>query len=212
MKTEDLIATLAQDSRAQRGLGPVLAMALLAGLALSICGFVLALGLRQGLVGALMAPLTLPKVILPPLTALTALALVSRLALPVARVDGLRAVLRGLAAAAVLMQIAALITTPRADWAAAFLGGNDLWPCLVGVPLLSLPMLAGLMLALRHGATLTPRATGAVAGLAAGAMGASIYALHCPEDSPLFYATWYSVGIAVIAALGAYLGPKLLRW
>jgi hypothetical protein len=50
------------------------------------------------------------------------------------------------------------------------------------------------------------------AGLLAGGMGAALYAMHCPDDSPLFVATWYGLAIAVVATLGAVLGSRVLRW
>ena len=53
---------------------------------------------------------------------------------------------------------------------------------------------------------------GAVAGLAAGGIAAAIYAWHCPDDSPLFLATWYSLAIAIVVAAGFLLGRRLLRW
>ena len=56
------------------------------------------------------------------------------------------------------------------------------------------------------------RAAGAVAGLAAGAFGATLYGLHCPEVSASFVVTWYSLGIAIPTAIGAIFGPQLLRW
>jgi hypothetical protein len=54
--------------------------------------------------------------------------------------------------------------------------------------------------------------TGAVAGLFAGALGAVLYATHCPDDSPLFVAVWYGLAIAAVALIGALAGRRLLRW
>jgi hypothetical protein len=90
--------------------------------------------------------------------------------------------------------------------------GKTITACLLSIPLLALPILGALLLALRHGAVLAPIRAGAVAGLAAGGLATAVYALHCIEDSPLFYATWYSLGILIVAALGALLGSRLLRW
>jgi hypothetical protein len=53
---------------------------------------------------------------------------------------------------------------------------------------------------------------GAAAGFAAGAIAAAIYAWHCPDDSPLFLATWYTIGIAIVTGAGALLGRRWLRW
>jgi hypothetical protein len=47
------------------------------------------------------------------------------------------------------------------------------------------------------------RAAGAAAGLSAGGWAATIYCLHCPEVSAIFVLTWYTLGIALAASVGA---------
>jgi hypothetical protein len=64
----------------------------------------------------------------------------------------------------------------------------------------------------RRGATTAPALAGFVAGLAGSGLAAAIYTLHCTEDSPLFYVTWYGLAISTIAAVSAALGSRLLRW
>ena len=46
----------------------------------------------------------------------------------------------------------------------------------------------------------------------AGAIGALVYCLHCPELAPPFLGFWYLLGMLIPAAAGAALGPRLLRW
>ena len=41
---------------------------------------------------------------------------------------------------------------------------------------------------------------------------AAFYAAHCPDDSPLFVAAWYSLAVALVAAVGAATGRLTLRW
>ncbi|MDQ2861234.1 MAG: DUF1109 domain-containing protein [Pseudomonadota bacterium] len=53
---------------------------------------------------------------------------------------------------------------------------------------------------------------GAAAGLLAGAAGATVYGLYCDETAALFVVTWYTLAIAVCAAIGALLGARWLRW
>lgn len=53
---------------------------------------------------------------------------------------------------------------------------------------------------------------GAGTGLLAGAVGAFAYAFYCPETAAPFLAIWYALGIAIPAALGALLGPRVLHW
>ncbi|WP_413771553.1 NrsF family protein [Stutzerimonas stutzeri] len=38
------------------------------------------------------------------------------------------------------------------------------------------------------------------------------YSLHCPEMSVAFWAVWYVLGMLIPTAVGATLGPRLLRW
>jgi hypothetical protein len=90
--------------------------------------------------------------------------------------------------------------------------GHSWASCPWNVLLLSLPALGGAFWALRGLAPTRPRAAGLAAGLLAGAVGAAGYALSCSELSMAFVAVWYTLGIALAGALGALLGPRLLRW
>jgi len=80
------------------------------------------------------------------------------------------------------------------------------------VLLVSLPSLLAIQLALRALAPVHLIQTGFACGLLAGAIGATAYALACPEDSAAFVAVWYTLGIALTGALGAFTGRWLLRW
>jgi hypothetical protein len=53
---------------------------------------------------------------------------------------------------------------------------------------------------------------GAVAGLLTGALAATLYATHCPDDSPLFVALWYVPGMALVTLAGAAAGNGMRRW
>jgi hypothetical protein len=107
--------------------------------------------------------------------------------------------------------LADLLLTPEATWRAQAAGQFAPW-CVVCVPLASLAPLAGILHAMSRGAPTNQRLAGLIAGLAAGGVGAFVYALHCTDDSPLFVATWYSLGVAIMGAIGAALGPRVLRW
>ena len=56
------------------------------------------------------------------------------------------------------------------------------------------------------------RLAGAAVGLLAGALGALVYLLHCPEFEAPFLAVWYVLGMSIPAAVGALAGPSVLRW
>ena len=104
-----------------------------------------------------------------------------------------------------------LARTPPAKWLAMWLGKSWM-ACPWLVLSLAAPIFLGLLWSFRKMAPTRLRAAGAVAGLTAGAWAATIYCLHCPEVSALFVLTWYSLGIAIAAGLGALLGPRLMRW
>ena len=84
--------------------------------------------------------------------------------------------------------------------------------CLFAIPLFAVIPFVALIWAVRKGAPTDLQATGAITGLVAGALGASAYAFHCPDDSIPFIAFWYSAVIVLCALIGTLLGPRLLRW
>lgn len=102
--------------------------------------------------------------------------------------------------------------------AGADAGAGRLWlgaswqSCSLRIAALSLPLLVGIVWALRQQAPVHLRRAGAVAGLCAGSMAAALYALACSEQSAGFVLLWYSLGIGLAAGIGALLGPRLLRW
>ncbi|MES2755291.1 MAG: DUF1109 domain-containing protein [Pseudomonadota bacterium] len=104
-----------------------------------------------------------------------------------------------------------MASVPAADWLAMWLGRT--WTkCPWAVLALAVPIFTGLLWSFRRLAPTRLRAAGAAAGLAAGAWAATVYCLHCPEVSAIFVLTWYTLGIVLAAALGALVGPRLLRW
>jgi hypothetical protein len=110
-----------------------------------------------------------------------------------------------------LAGIVALALEPSAAWDRMILGTQ--WAmCLYCIPLFAIVPFAVLIWALREGAPINLKRTGAIAGLVAGALGATAYAFHCPDDSLPFMAIWYGAMIALCAWIGSMLGPRLLRW
>lgn len=104
-----------------------------------------------------------------------------------------------------------LAVTPSREWLAMWLGHS--WTaCPWKVLALSGPIFLGLLWAFRAFAPTQLRLTGALSGLSAGAIGAAIYGLHCPETSAIFLMTWYTLGIGAAAGVGALIGPRVLRW
>jgi len=84
--------------------------------------------------------------------------------------------------------------------------------CPYNIAILSAPVFAAIVWAMRGFAPTHLRRAGAAAGFAAGAIGALAYTLHCPELDAPFLALWYVAGILIPTVVGAVVGPRLLRW
>lgn len=211
MKTDALVALLA------RGAGPAprgVAARRLTPTALG--GMLLAALLATALLGPVPAamfatPAPWLKLAYAGALALAAGWLTARLSRPVAR---LAAPSRSTIAVVAVMGALALLAwdaTPATERVAGLLGHS--WvACPWNVLALSLPALAGTLWAVRGLAPTRPRAAGFAAGLLAGAVGAFGYAFSCVETTVTFVALWYTLGIGLTAALGALVGPRVLRW
>jgi len=77
---------------------------------------------------------------------------------------------------------------------------------------LSVPSFVAMMWAMKGLAPTRLRLAGAAAGLVASSIGTVVYSFHCPEMSATFLGCWYLLGMLVLPAVGAMLGPRLLRW
>lgn len=211
MKTATLIEALVAD-RATRGrpMARAIAGALALGGLASLALFLVVLGVRADIAEALMTWRFDFKVVLVVLALGLAFSLCLALTRPVTsgRAGWRVLPLAILAAAAVAVELAAL---PGSAWAARLVGSNAAI-CLTAIPALALAPLASLLWILRSGAPASPALAGAAAGLLAWTAGASLYAFHCFDDSPLFVVTWYGLAAVPVVALGALVGRWLLRW
>lgn len=106
---------------------------------------------------------------------------------------------------------AEVIRTPQDAWPALIVGGGAS-ACLMRILIISLPIFVALIWTARRFAPTRLRAAGAAIGLAAGSIGAAIYAVHCIETASCFIFLWYSAAILIAAAIGALIAPRLLRW
>jgi hypothetical protein len=212
VKTNDLIRALAADNEVREMRpGKALALALIPGVAIALSLHLAILGLRPHLMSLLGEPRILFKLGLTILLVALSGPLVLRLVKPGVSV---RATALRLAAVPVLLAaaiVAELLVIPPDLWAQRLVGANAVF-CLESIPFLAAIPLAGALFALRHGAPEHHSLAGAAAGLFAGAIGAHIYATHCPDDSPLFVAAWYSLAIGFVVMAGALAGRRLLRW
>ncbi|MCX5477624.1 DUF1109 domain-containing protein [Kaistia geumhonensis] len=211
MRTDDLIRAMAEDER--RAPAPARAVALLlpAGLIGAALLFVLFLRVRPDLAGAMMTPRLMVKFGFTVSLAIAAMAVVLAMVRPGQR-SAPRAVALFLPFGILALGVAGELGAMGPDsWMPGLMGHNARY-CVVLVPLMAAPVLAALLIAFRQGAPTRPALAGAVAGLAAGGIGATLYAFHCTDDSPLFVLVWYGIGIAAVTAVGAVIGRRLLAW
>ena len=212
MKTEDLISQLAGEPvAAQGGVERRAVIGLGIGFLIALALFLPVLGPRPDLMEAVQRPIVAVKTILPLLLGPVALVLALRAARPTTPAPtGVKALWLWPAVALALFLYAFTTTAPGAR-AVAFLG-HSIPICLPAIVVLSAPILIGLFRALKDGAPTRPARCGALAGLAAAGFATALYSTFCNEDSPLFYAVWYALGITIVTAAGAVAGGRYLRW
>jgi hypothetical protein len=212
VRTSELIAALAADPvREPVQLDRRVAIALVVGLAVSVALYFLLLGPRPDVAAAAGTMRFWLKVVDSLAFALPSLLLTLRLARPDAKP---RALALWLLAPFILLAagvIAEMLLVPRSEWMSRLMGANAMH-CTVTIPMLAAPVLAGFIVALRAGAPLHPGLTGAMAGAAAAGVGALVYASSCPDDSPLFVATWYPLATLICMGVGALAGRQFLDW
>lgn len=169
------------------------------------------LGVRPDLQSAAQLPMFWVKLAFPAAIAVGGMLAVARLSRPGTPLGNApRAIALPVAAIGLLAVVALAGADPGAR--AALLAGSTLQYCLATIPMLSLPVLAALTWAMKGLAPTRLALAGGAAGLLAGAVGALAYALHCPEMQAPFIAVWYSAAMLIPAAVGALLGPLVLRW
>jgi hypothetical protein len=211
VKTGDLIRALAADGMVPPPPRRVLALALIPGVAIAVCLYFAVLGLRPHFLELLGEPRFLFKICFTILLVGLAAAVAPRLLRPGSGGRGLLGLIVIPPALLAVAVLAELIAVPAAQWGHRLIGSNAM-VCLKSIPFLGLAPLVATLIAFRNGAPDNPTLAGAGAGLFAGAIGAALYATHCPDDSPLFVAVWYPLGISFVTALGAVAGSRLLRW
>lgn len=84
--------------------------------------------------------------------------------------------------------------------------------CLWQTAALAVPAFTILAFGIRRLAPTNLRRAGFYVGLLAGAIGSLGFCLHEPGNTVTFSATVYTAGIALMAIVGAWIGPRLLRW
>ncbi|MCJ9696446.1 DUF1109 domain-containing protein [Rhizobium sp. PRIMUS64] len=212
-ETEDVIDSLVRDLKPvpRHAFERRFALAILPALAISLLLMLVVVGLRTDMAQALMLPVFWIKSAYNALLAIAAFAAVYRLYRP----DGSEGRFFGVAAAIVLalavMAVIQLALSPAASYPVLVLGSSALH-CPLLIFAFAMPILIANTWVLRGGAPSNLGVTGFIAGIAAGASGAWVYSWFCTENGLPFVTLWYSLGILLTGAIGALLGPRLLRW
>jgi hypothetical protein len=212
MDTDQLIRTLAADNAHHaRPVGVVLALALLAAAPISVALFLAVLGVRPDVMTAMRNPFFDLKFVVTLALAISAIAVSLHLSRPEASLRAwswLLLIPVGILVAGIGSE---MMLPQRLPMMTRLIGSNSKI-CMSSIPLISLPLLAAALIGLRHGAPARPAVAGAIAGLLSAGLAATLYAAHCTDDSPLFVATWYTLATALVTAIGALAGGKLLRF
>lgn len=213
MKTEDLIGELSRSAEPTRSYAA--AIKLLGGLSI---GAIAAMALLIVIFGAPLHEIAV--------TGVPAFAMKLAFAATMASIGGLLAYASGRPGRSIRSGILWLLVPPAliAICAAVELAAGpaavreEMWfgttwrTCLLTVSLVAVPIFLGIVWGFDKLAPTRLQATGCLAGVAAGAMSATLYALYCPETTATFLLSWYTLAIAIAGGMGAIVGPRLLRW
>jgi hypothetical protein len=212
MDTDQLIRTLAADSAHRaRPVGFVLALALLSAAPVSLAMFFAELGVRPDVMIAMRNPFFDLKFAVTLALAISAIVVSLHLSRPEASLHGWVWMLLVPAGFLVVGIGGEMMLPQRLPMMTRLIGSNSR-VCMTAIPLMSLPLLAAALIGLRHGAPTRPAVAGAIAGLLSAGLAGTLYASHCTDDSPLFVATWYPIAAALVTAIGALAGSRVLRF
>jgi hypothetical protein len=214
MRTDELVKVLATGVEAVDPRAPVrrCTVAVAAGVVAASVLMAVWLGVRGTLVQDAGVPMLWVKFAFVAALAAGGSVAAMRLARPGASLAGIPAALLAPFLAMLVLAAVALAGANDAAERAALVFGQTWNACPLNIAVLSAPVFAAAMWGMRGFAPTRPALAGAAAGLFAGAAGAVVYAFHCPELAAPFLATWYVLGMLVPTALGAILGPLVLRW
>jgi len=213
MKTDDLIAALATGAEPVDPRAPFrrLLLGSVAGMALAVPLMLGLLGLNPQLAQASQASMFWVKLGFVAAVAAAAFAVALRLGKPATPIQRASAALAVPFATIWLLAVVALVASAPGERAALVMGST--WSaCPLNITVLSAPALALMLWAMRSLAPTRLPLAGAAAGLLAGALGATVYTLHCPEMAAPFIGVWYVLGMLVPTLAGAALGRFVLRW
>lgn len=213
MKTDDLIAALSLDAPAipphqiERGL---LVWMIPAGL-VALCGVMFWLGLRPDLSAAVTGPTFWAKAAYTLALGIAGFWLLARLGRPGSSARQPLILLGAVVILVVALAVIELTAMPADDRISAMMGRS--WRvCPRNILVLAAAVAPFVFFAARRFAPTRPMFAGAAAGLLTAGLAATFYGLHCPEHTAAFVAIWYTLGMALSAAIGAVVGRFAFRW
>lgn len=212
MRTDDLIDALASDAEPTRAPPRRLALVAALGALVALVLVLTWLRPRADLMPAMRGGMFWMKALYTAVLGLAGYLAVERLSRPTG--GGRRGWMLGGAALVVLAAagIAQAMISPDVQAALRMLRGHSWHVCSRNILVLGLPMLALGLWTVRGMAPTQPVRAGFAVGLFAGGVAATVYGLHCPEHTFTFVALWYSLGVLLLAGLGALIGRWALRW
>ncbi len=205
MNTDDLISALTADNATRAApISRTVKIALIIGAALAAAHFYSLLAVRSDFAYAITHdPRFIFKFVFTLGLAVPAALLVMRLSRPEGEAGVLKWLLAlplALLAIAVAVEMASV---PADHWQVNALGSMPV-ACMKYIPMLSVAPFIATLYALRHGAPSHPAMAGAAAGpCLRHHRRAALYATFCADDSPMFVAIWYVIGITIVVAIGA---------
>lgn len=210
LNTNDLIGSLARQAGSGRVAGPrgfntVLIVAALCSFAISVALVVAVFGIGPDFATGHHAPL-IYKIVSMLMLSAGGLLLASRVALP----GSGRLTVMALLPAAVALAFRA--ATDQSGLSVLGAETISVPGCILAILIASVAPLTILIGVLRLGAPTRPALAGAIAGMLAGALGATAYSLACRNDGGMFVAIWYPLAVLVVAALGAIIARRALAW
>jgi hypothetical protein len=213
MKTDDLIAMLGRNvepvprGRVERAV----AAAVAGGAAAALVAMIVLFGVRVDLNGSAAVSYLPLKLAFTMTTVVMAAICLIKLARPGAERRAPLALALLPLAAVMILAAGSLASAPSEHWNRMIVGEEWL-ECLISIPIIAILPFAVVVWTVRRMAPTNLTGAGALAGLVAGGISATAYALHCTDDSLPFIALWYGGTIALCTVGGALLGPRILRW
>lgn len=211
MRTEQLIRSLVADLPTSPGsIARAITASLLVSIIFSLAAMVLWLGLRPELGTAMRSGPFWIKAGYTFMIGTAGLVALERLGRPGATATTSFVWLTAIFAIVALSAAMELFMSPSSQRGELWFGNSSSF-CPWGIVALSSPLLVAGFLALRQMAPTHYGFAGMAAGFMAGGFGACIYSLHCTEYGIPFLATWYSLGVLIVAGAGMLLSG-FLRW